>query len=184
MLTFVLLIETWGENSIFLLLHVELLRMRAKTSHMQAAFISFYIKCFWFMSPQCLFFLHEINYGGEFPFKKKGDRETGNHRAQGENTREVLRPKSVYLPSSERASAQVLYEGLNMWVKKMRLFSCLTASLFIFLLFRQEINRESGYSLNIYKNKLGWILSYNMVHVMITLHSRCSTDTLIQSSWV
>lgn len=60
-----LLIEAWGENAIFLLLHVKLLRMWAKPSHMQAAFISIYIKCFWFQ-PQCLFpAWNKLFVGGE-----------------------------------------------------------------------------------------------------------------------
>lgn len=110
--TFVLLIETWGENSIFLLLHVKLLRMWAKTSHMQAAFISFYIKCFWFMSPQCLFPAWDKLWRW-IPKKRKKERKRQRARARQRTTESTGRKKlgkssnqsQTDLPSLECVSA-------------------------------------------------------------------------------
>lgn len=177
-LTFVLLIETWGENSIFLLLHVELLRMWAKTSHMQAAFISFYIKCSWFMSPQCLFPAWNKLWRWIPPQWKKGggdERLRGRQRdsePQGvhrESSREVLDPKWHHLPSLRCVSAlQVLITSYE--YGKRRSAQLLNSFTVCLPVLSWEINRESGYSLNIYKNKLWWILSRNTVHVMKTLH--------------
>lgn len=174
-LTFVLLIETWGENSIFLLLHVELLRMWAKTSHMQAAFISFYIKCSWFMSPQCRFPAWNKLWRWIPPQRKKrggmrdweGDSEPqGVHR---ESSREVLDPKWQHLPTLRCVSAlQVLITSYEYGKRRSaQLFNSFTVYLPVL---SWEINRESGYSLNMYKNKLWWILSRNTVHVMKTVY--------------
>lgn len=116
LLTFVLLIETWGENSIFLLLHVELLRMWAKTSHMQAAFISFYIKCFWFMSPQCLFPAWNKLWRW-IPKRRERERqrETTTERTGRKRLGKSSNQSQSDLPSLECVSA---LQVMNMWVKK------------------------------------------------------------------
>lgn len=98
---------------------------------------------------------------------RQGDSEPqGVHR---ESSREVLDPKWHHLPSLRCVSAlQVLITSNESGKRRSaQLFNSFTVCLPVL---SWEINRESGYSLNIYKNKLWWILSRNTVHVMKTLH--------------
>lgn len=125
------------------------------------------------------------------PTKKKGgggdERLRGRRRdsePQGvhrESSREVLDPKWHHLPSLRCVSAlQVLITSYEYGKRRSaQLFNSFTVCLPVL---SWEINRESGYSLNIYKNKLWWILSRNTVHVMKTC--MCSADTLIHTGRV
>lgn len=111
------------------------------------------------------------------PMKKRGgdERLRGRQRdsePQGvhrESSREVLDPKWHHLPSLRCVSAlQVLITSYE--YGKRRSAQLLNSFTVCLPVLSWEINRESGYSLNIYKNKLWWILSRNTVHVMKTLH--------------
>lgn len=111
----------------------------------------------------------EVNSKKKKERKKEteSESETENYREHREKkTREVLKPKSDW---SAKFGVCISPPGFykKVWIcgwkknkkKKTRQLSCLTALLFIFLVLSREINEGSGYSLNIYKNKLLWILS-------------------------
>lgn len=135
------------------------LRMWAKISHMQAAFISLYTKCFWFMSLQCLFPAWNKlwtwtpkKWKRESECERETETEWKRHRqlmsAQGEKEPGKSSDRSrTGLPSLECVSP------FQVFIRRYDILSCSTALLFIFPVFSWEINEGSGYSLNIYKNK-------------------------------